>query len=217
MGADNPRPLKFIAKLLVPLELLPAPSWLIKGVLPEGFLSLLKGLPGSFKTFEAVSMALCIETGRLWCGRRTKRCKVLYIAADDPDGPRMRAQAWVKYHERDLKALGVSLKSIDAVMFDQAVNLHYDDDVKKAAEDIERQGLKPDLLVWDTLFHTTLGADLTLPKDVLPIFRRARELMKKIEAGSGLVVHIYAQRWQRHFRLGGDPGLRRCDHGFRSD
>jgi hypothetical protein len=85
--------------------------------------------------------------------------------------------------------LGVPLDAIDAVMFDQAVNLHEDSEVYIAAEDIKRQDLKPDLLIWDTLFHTTLGADLTLPKDVLPIFRRARELMAKTGAHSGLMVH----------------------------
>jgi AAA domain len=189
MSADHNKPIRFVAKPLVPAELLEAPVWLIKGVLPEGFLSLLKGLPGSFKTFTAVSMALCIATGHLWCDRRTKRSRVLYIAADDPDGPRMRGQAWVKYHAADLKNLGITLESINAVMFDQAVNLHSEEAVKIAAEDICGQDLRPDLIVWDTLFHTTLGADLTLPKDVLPVFRRARELMAKTGARSGLMVH----------------------------
>jgi hypothetical protein len=189
MNADSNKPAKFVAKPLVPSELLEAPVWLIKGILPAGFLSLLKGLPGSFKTFEAVAMALCIATGLPFFGRRTKRSNVLYIAADDPDGPRMRAQAWAKHYAADLKNLSISPNSINAVMFDQAVNLHSDQDIGIAAEDIKRQRLKPDLLVWDTLFHTTLGADLTLPKDVLPIFRRARELMAKIGASSGLMVH----------------------------
>jgi AAA domain len=112
MGADDPLPLKFIAKPLAPTKLLPAPVWLIKGVLPEGFLSLLKGLPGSFKTFETVSMVCCLATGQPWLGYPTKKCNVLYIAADDPDGPRMRAQAWCKY-------FGLPFELIDAVMFDQ--------------------------------------------------------------------------------------------------
>ena len=191
MDFDSNKPRKFFAKPLAPDELLEAPAWLIKGVLPEGFLSLLKGLPGSFKTFEAVAMALCVATGLPFCGRRTKRSKVLYIAADDPDGPRMRAQAWVKHHAAELKKLGISPESINlnAVMFDQAVNLHVEDEVVTAANDIKRQNLEPDLIIWDTLFHTTLGADLTLPKDVLPIFRRARWLMAQTGARSGFMVH----------------------------
>jgi len=141
--------------------------------------------------FQAVAMALCVATGLPFCGRRTKRSKVLYIAADDPDGPRMRAQAWVKHHAAELKELGISPESINlnAVMFDQAVNLHVEDQVVTAADDIKRQNLEPDLIIWDTLFHTTLCADLTLPKDVLPIFRRARGLMAEIEAHSSLMVH----------------------------
>jgi len=87
------QPIKFVAKRLAPLEKQPAPVWLIKDILPSGFLSLLQGLPGSFKTFEAVSFNLCLANGREWCGRRVKRCRTLYIAADDPDGPKLRAQA----------------------------------------------------------------------------------------------------------------------------
>ena len=181
MGATD-KPIKFIAKPLAPTELQEAPRWLIKGILPEGFLSLLKGLPGSFKTFEAVSWALCLATGIPWCGRRAKRCKVLYIAADDPDGPRMRAQAWAKHHR-------IPPETIDAVMFDQIVNFHSDAEVATAITDIKRQGLKPDFVIWDTLFHSTVGADLTLPKDVLPIAQRMRDFMKAIGACSGLILH----------------------------
>jgi hypothetical protein len=189
MDSDSNKPRKFFAKPLAPDELLEAPAWLIKGILPEGFLSLLKGLPGSFKTFETVAMALCVATGLPFCGQRTKRSNVLYVAADDPDGPRMRAQAWIKHHETILKDFAIPLACPNAVLFDQAVNLYQEREVAIAAEDIKRQNLKPDLIVWDTLFHTTLGADLTLPKDVLPIFRRARWLMAQTGARSGLMVH----------------------------
>lgn len=117
MGADDNTPLKFIAKPLVPTELMAAPIWLIKGVLPEGFLTLLKGLPGSYKTFLMVSMVCCLATGTPWLGRRVKQSKVLLIAADDPDGPRMRAQAWCKHH-------GLPFEAVRVALFDQAVNLH---------------------------------------------------------------------------------------------
>ena len=183
MGSETELPpLKFIAKPLVPTELMAPPIWLIKGILPEGFLTLLRGLPGSFKTYLMVSMVCCLATGMPWLGRRTKKCNVLLIGADDPDGPRMRAQAWCNYHD-------VPFEAVASTLFDQPVNLHYDVEVDTAIENINRQGIKPDLVVWDTLFHTTIGADLTLPKDVLPIFVRARKLLKEIQAHSGFLVH----------------------------
>ena len=155
MDSDSKKPTKFFAKPLAPAELLEAPVWLIKGILPEGFLSLLKGLPGSFKTFEAVAMALCVATGLSFCGQRTKRSNVLYVAADDPDGPQMRAQAWIKHHQTILKDFGIPLACPNAVLFDQAVNLYQESEVATAAEDIMRQNLKPDLIVWD--MRLTLG------------------------------------------------------------
>jgi len=182
MGDDPNKPLKWVAKPLVPLGPMPAPIWLIKGVLPEGFLTLLQGLPGSLKTYIAVSIVCCLATGTPWLGRRVKQCKVLFIAADDPDGPRMRAQAWCKYH-------GVPFEDVDAALFDRAVNLYHENEVNGAIEEINRQALKPDLIVWDTLFHSSVGADLMLAKDVLPIMGHARKMMAGTGAHSGLPIH----------------------------
>ena len=176
------KPLKFIAKPLMPAELLPAAKWLIKGILPEGFLTVLKGLPGSFKTYIADSMALCLAAQLPWCGHRTKFCIPLYIAADDPDGPLIRAQAWGKHH-------GIPPDIIKAMVFNLPVNLHKQEEVECAAENILRQGLKPGLIIWDTLFHNSLGADLRKPEDVLPIFNRERWLMKEVGADTGLTLH----------------------------
>jgi hypothetical protein len=155
---------------------------LINGVLPEGFLTVLKGLPGSFKTYLADSMALCLAAGLPWCGHRTKLCIPLYIAADDPDGPLIRAQAWGKHYD-------IPPEIIKAMMFNRPVNLHKQLEVELAAENIKRQGLKPGLIIWDTLFHNSLGADLRKPEDVMPIFARERWLMKEVGAHTGLTLH----------------------------
>jgi AAA domain len=93
------RLLKWIAKPLVPTERVRAPEWFIDGMLPENCLAVLYGQPGSFKTFAFIAVAMCLATGLPFCGRRTKQCNPLYIAADpDPDTPRERAQAWTIHH-----------------------------------------------------------------------------------------------------------------------
>src|SRR5215472_297037 len=76
------------------------------------------------------------------------------------------------------------------MMFDQVVNFNSDTEVEKAADDIKRQNLRPDFVTWDTLFHSTVGADLTKPEAVLPVIVRMRAFLDYIEARhGGLLLH----------------------------
>ena len=187
MSINNPP--KWIAKPLVPIERVPAPEWFIHGMLPENGLAVLYGQPGSFKTFEFVAVAMCLATGLPFCGRRTKRCSVLLIAADpDPDTPRERAQAWTTHHEPVLKERGI-VDFSNAVMFEKAVNLHKEEEVRYAADAIKQQGLKPHVILFDTLFHSSIGADLIKPEHMLPIIERARWLMAEVGARTGFIAH----------------------------
>jgi putative DNA primase/helicase len=179
----------YIPEPMIPKGPLPATAWLIKGLVPAGFLTCLKGMPGSFKTFEAVAMACCMATGLPFCGQRTKVCTVLYIAADDPDGPQARAQAWVNQHREILEDQGIPLDLPNLMILKRAVNLHSNDAVVRAIMDIKKLGVRYDVIFIDTLFHSTIGANLSEAKDALPIMQRVRELMVKAGAKSCVLVH----------------------------
>ena len=60
---------------------MPAPAWLIEGILPERALTLMFGTSNSFKSFLAVDMACHIATNRNWHGQAIKPGPVVYIAA----------------------------------------------------------------------------------------------------------------------------------------
>jgi hypothetical protein len=88
-------------ELLTPADLddLPDPTWLIDRVLPDNSLCVLYGEPGSYKTFTAFSMALSIAAGHCWCGKATKQCSVLYVAAEGLLGLKLRSRAYQLKHE----------------------------------------------------------------------------------------------------------------------
>ena len=52
---------------------MPAPAWLIEGILPERALTLMFGTSNSFKSFLAVDMACHIATKLNWHGRPSSR------------------------------------------------------------------------------------------------------------------------------------------------
>jgi hypothetical protein len=179
---------KFKLQPLVSDKLLLPPRYIIKGIWPRDCMTLLKGLPGAFKTFIALAMALCAWSGLPFCGRPVRRCKPFYVGADDPDGVRLRAQAWVKYHEDQLREVGVPLDFYDAMLLDRAVNFNKPDEVERAGEIIKQQ-FKPDTVTIDTFFHSTIGADLSKPEVVLPIMDNIKDFLTKLEAHSSMLVH----------------------------
>jgi hypothetical protein len=174
---------------MIPKGPLPASVWLIKGLVPAGFVTCLKGMPGSFKTFEAVAMACCMATGLPFCGQRTKVSKVLYIAADDPDGPQVRAQAWVNQHRKILEEQGIPLDLPNLMILKRAVNLHIRDAVVKAILAISKLGVRYDVIFIDTLFHSSIGANISDAKETLPIMQHVRELTAGAGAKSCVLIH----------------------------
>jgi hypothetical protein len=72
---------------------LPEPlEWAIEDIMPLNGITCLFGLPGGFKTFEAIAAACCKATGLEFCGRWVgPPCRVGYIAADSPRASRSLA------------------------------------------------------------------------------------------------------------------------------
>ena len=68
-------------------------GYLVKGVIAPGNLVVLFGPPGAGKSLIAPLIAHAIASGRGVFGRRVRRGRVLYMAAEDGTGMRQRARA----------------------------------------------------------------------------------------------------------------------------
>jgi KaiC/GvpD/RAD55 family RecA-like ATPase len=68
-------------------------GYLVKGLIAPGDLVVLFGPPGSGKSVLAPYLAHAVAAGRRVFGRRVRPGPVLYIAAEDPEGIKMRATA----------------------------------------------------------------------------------------------------------------------------
>jgi hypothetical protein len=83
------------------LDSLPASQYLIKGLLNMGCMSVVFGASNSGKTFFALNMACHIALGWEWQGSKTKKGKVVYVAAEGGIGIRDRLKAFELLHELD--------------------------------------------------------------------------------------------------------------------
>lgn len=83
----------------------PPEEWLIRGVLPQAGLVVIYGESGSGKTFLTLDMVAALTRGIEWNGRRTKKCKVAYIAAEGAGGFKKRLRAYARKHAVDIDTL----------------------------------------------------------------------------------------------------------------
>jgi RecA-family ATPase len=132
------------------LQSQPMPSALIDGVLYGDSLAVLVGPHSSFKTFIALSMAVCIAGGVPWFGRPTTRGNVVYVAAEGAAGLSQRLTALCS-------ALGIEkLESFYALC--EAVPLTNRKAARELADVIDQRLIeRPVLIVIDTLNRNFQG------------------------------------------------------------
>ena len=69
------------------------PDYLVDGLIQEGFLYSLTGATGAGKTCITLRLAASTALGAIFANRETKKARVLYLAAENPDDVRMRWKA----------------------------------------------------------------------------------------------------------------------------
>lgn len=83
----------------VELLKLPAPTYLVDKVVPEGGLVGLYGPPGHGKSFVAVDLTMCVGTGRPWFGHPVQQGLAVYISAEGGAGIGKRVATWLTEHK----------------------------------------------------------------------------------------------------------------------
>lgn len=130
----------------------PAPSWIVKGVLPRAELVVLFGESGSGKSFIALDIAAAIDRGIAWRGRRVKQGRVVYICAEGAGGFRNRLVAYQHAHQCEL-GLGIIANAPNLLQKDDAL-------------DICRAIGKADVVIIDTFAQTTPGGNENAAEDM---------------------------------------------------
>jgi hypothetical protein len=83
------------------------PDYILDGLLQQSFLYSLTGQTGAGKTSITLRLAASIAEGNIFAGRETKKCRVLYLAAENPDDARMRWIALAPHMDFDLDTIEV--------------------------------------------------------------------------------------------------------------
>ena len=160
---------------------LPAPEFLVDGILPAGALSELHGHPGTGKTFVALSMAMSIATGRSWFGRSVKAGPVVYVAAEGKSGLSSRVEAWKRQH---------SVRGTTDIYFpDRTPMLMLDYEARDLIEAISEMPEAPVLVVFDTLARVMVSGDENSSKDMSTLVQNADRIREETGAAVLFVHH----------------------------
>jgi hypothetical protein len=168
---------------------LPPPTWLVDGILPSGGLVGLYGEPGSFKSFVAIDLAMCIAAGKPWHGQDVAQGHVIYVAAEGGVGIVKRAHAWLLEHDvpPDKADIAWLTESIPVNVDSENMQMLFD----RIEDDLRKQ---PTLVVIDTLARCFDG-DENQQEDMGRFIGGVDRLRREFDS-TVIVVH--------HTRLGAD-------------
>lgn len=154
-------------------------AWIIKSLLPRAELVVLYGESGAGKSFLAFDLGAAVSRGVPWNELKTKKGRVIYIAAEGAGGFRNRLHAYAQKHD-------VSLTTLPSVIAD-APNLLEVEHVLDLARAVTEKG-KADVVVVDTLAATTAGGNENSGEDMGRVLSHCKSLHK---ATGALVVLIH--------------------------
>ena len=154
---------------------IPSTERLIDPYLLLGGQIVLAALPKTFKTYVALSWCCCVVTGHPWLDHPVKKGKVLYIALESYHGVLRRKEAWRKKH-------GYSKADLDnLICITVPINFAQAGSIDKALVDLAAQGFRPDLIVIDTWFKSTAGANVSDQAEMTAALQRLTIFQKTLE------------------------------------
>lgn len=125
-------------------------SWRINDILPDDArLTVIYGMPKSYKSFVALDMALSVATGIDYHGHKTRACSVLYIAAEGQKGITKRIKAWLQVRGID--------KLENFFPFVKPITINDDKACKELINFLKLFPVKPELIFIDTLNRSMRG------------------------------------------------------------
>lgn len=204
---DNRTPSKPLLPILdyQAMANMPEPEWLIEGIVQKNSTALIFGKSNSFKSFLAIDMALCVDTGLPWHGNEVSTGRVLIVATEGGNGVgRLRVPAWYDFHH-------VTLADRQALLYPQEICLDSADDVTNLIATLKQHGQFA-LVVLDIFGGTMRGSEIE-DKTARQWVHGAQRILRETGASVLVVAHAPYQddsriRGHSHFWGSFDSRLR---------
>jgi predicted transcriptional regulator len=158
------------------------PDYVLVGVLIRRFVYSLTGMTGSGKTCVTLRLAASVALGVPFAGRLTKKCRVLYAAAENPDDVRMR---WIALAAQ----MGFDTGTIE--VYFTAGTFKISETAAKLREEAIALGGEFGLAIIDTGPTFFEGDDESSRTQMLAHARMMRGLIDVIPGGPTVMVNVH--------------------------
>lgn len=181
-AASQARPTGAVLATLSNLLSTPSvPNWLVRKTIPAAAAGVMFGAPGTGKTFLAIDLAASVATGALFNKNRTKQGPVVYVAGEGHSAIATRFKAW-------FTSRNITTGKDQIHVSRTAVSLINPEPFAALVAEIDELTTKPALVVIDTLFRATAGADVN-DAQAMTQFWTAVDMIKTRYDCTVLVVH----------------------------
>lgn len=166
------------------MQRLPAPRWLVKGIIPEASIGTIYGQSGTFKSFLALDLLAHISNGQPWFGCRVKAAPAVYVPFEGQGGIPKRIAAWraARVHQGQVN-VRTNMRFITEPM-----NLREQADRDKLVATLTENGWAGGVLCIDTLAQAGPGIDENASQGMGEMIAIFQELQRRL-GGVVLVVH----------------------------
>lgn len=162
------------------------PTWLIPDMIPSQGIGMIYGESGSYKSFLVLDMALCLAFGvpGQW-GAPPVKNDVVFFAGEGPvSTAKKRWPAWMEWQN-------IELRNDHRFLIKDRVPLFTDTAAwENVKTDIAELGVKPSLIVIDTLTRLLTGLDENSAKDATLVTNFMESLAKYYECFVLAVHHV---------------------------
>jgi len=199
------------------------PKWTIERFIMQDTPNVLYGSPGTYKSFLALDMALCVATGVPWQSRFVVNPGPAFlIAHEGRHGLRVRMEAWCRYY--NIPADSVPLLHLNkpwtiltqgkrgAVDHITTVKRLYQEMLRATEQYAEILKRPPSLIVLDTLSRT-LGDDEN-SNTMLALYYAALQMLAERFPGLAIIVVAHSGKDAQRGIRGGGASLGNVDGVF---
>ncbi|PLS83588.1 MAG: hypothetical protein CYG59_00670 [Chloroflexi bacterium] len=172
------------------IEQLKPPTWLIKGFVPVGEVTIISGAGDTGKTFIAVDMMK----------RTAQHYRVMYVAAEDAPGVGIRKKGWDIHHKRSANG--------NFLMWADTFSLYDATYIDSFINEIRDMGLQ--MITIDTLSQVAIGADENSSNDMGVVMGNAQRIAH--ETGAAVVILHHNTKDNANYR--GSSVIKNNTYGF---
>ena len=165
-------------------------NWLVENFIEKKSLCMIFGEPSTCKSFMAMELAYCIGFGIDWYGNPVSKGEVIYIAGEGASGMQKRFEALTVKYGSSPHGIYVSSKPVEMIN---------PNSVQEVLGIIKQLGIKPSLIIIDTLHRNFGEGDENSSRDVGVFVKHMDELKNATDAAI-LVIHHSGHGEKAHSR-----------------